>query len=59
MRMESNGDLKIEIRDVMWTFNPKNVSRLEGDGVPLTPGTSGESLLGHTVHENEQVEISL
>ena len=38
-----NGDLKIDIRENTWTFNPRSVSRLEGDGVPLTPGTSGKS----------------
>ena len=36
-----DGDLKVDIRGGEWTFNPKNVSRVEGDGVPLTPGTSG------------------
>ena len=27
---------------VSWTYNPVVVSRVDGDGVPLTPGTSGE-----------------
>lgn len=42
MEVYPDGDLKIGIRDMMWTFSPRNVSRLEGDGVPLTPGTSGK-----------------
>ena len=40
----SDGDLQVEITGVKWTFNPKNVSMLEGDGPPLTPDTSGKSL---------------
>lgn len=38
-----DGDLKIDIRGSLWTLNPKNVSRVEGDGMPLTPGTSGKA----------------
>ena len=38
----SDGDLQVEIAGTKWTFNPKNVTRLEGDGAPLTPDTSGE-----------------
>lgn len=41
-----DGDMKIAIRDVIWTLNSRNMSRLEGDGVPLTPGTSGEMGIG-------------
>lgn len=41
VQVYEDGDLKIDIRGVTWTLNPKIVSRVEGDGVPLTPGTSG------------------
>lgn len=55
VQVYTDGDLKIDIRDAMWTFNSKNVSRLEGDGVPLTPGTSeGVSLLLRHMFEHHQ-----
>jgi len=41
-----DGDLKVNVRDKMWTLNPKCVTKMEGDGVPLTPGTSGTYLNG-------------
>lgn len=43
LHVYGDGDLQVEIADNKWTFNPKNVTKLEGDGVPLTPGTSGKS----------------
>ena len=39
-----DGDLQVEIAGTKWTINPNNVTKLEGDGVPLTPGTSGKPL---------------
>ncbi len=42
VQVYSDGDLKVDIQGNIWTFNPRNVSRVEGDGVPLTPGTSGK-----------------
>ena len=50
VQVYADGDLKVAIRDVMWTFNPRNVSRLEGDGVPLTPGTSGKGERGGLIN---------
>jgi E3 ubiquitin-protein ligase mind-bomb len=37
-----DGDVKIDVGGVSWTYNPAVVSRVDGDGVPLTPGTSGK-----------------
>ena len=42
VQVDPAGDLKVDIRGTAWILNPKNVSIVEGDGVPLTPGTSGE-----------------
>ena len=36
-----DGDVKIDVGGVSWTYNPAILSRVDGDGVPLTPGTSG------------------
>ena len=41
MEIYPDGDLKVDIRGVTWTFNPLAVSKVTSDGVPLTPGTSG------------------
>ena len=38
-----DGDVRIDVGGVSWTYNPAVVSRVDGDGVPLTPGTSGKS----------------
>ena len=38
-----DGDVKIDVGGVSWTYNPAIVTRVDGDGVPLTPGTSGRS----------------
>ena len=40
--MYGDGDLKIDVRGSMWTFNSQAVRKVDSDGVPLTPGTSGE-----------------
>ena len=37
-----DGDVRIDVGGVSWTYNPGLVSRVDGDGVPLTPGTSGK-----------------
>ena len=37
-----DGDVKIDVGGVSWTYNPAVVSRVDSDGVPLTPGTSGK-----------------
>ena len=39
-----DGDVRIDVGGVSWTYNPAILSRVDGDGVPLTPGTSGESV---------------
>ena len=39
-----DGDLKVDVRDSVWTFNSKVVRKVDSDGVPLTPSTSGESI---------------
>ena len=36
---------------VSWTYNPAVVSRVDGDGVPLTPGTSGQSTIHMTFNK--------
>lgn len=51
----ADGDLKVAINDIEWTLNPRNVSRVEGDGQPLTPGTSeGVSLLLRHMFEKHE-----
>ena len=35
-----NGDVRVEVRGTVWTFNPSVVNRVDIDGAPLTPGTS-------------------
>ena len=42
-----DGDLKIEVKGGTWTFNPLTVRKVDSDGVPLTPSTSGEPSLHH------------
>ena len=42
LEIYADGDLKVDIRGVTWTFNPSAVSKVTSDGVPLTPGTSGK-----------------
>ena len=34
-----NGDVRVEVRGTIWTFNPSVVNRVDVDGAPLTPGT--------------------
>ena len=36
-----DGDVKVDVKGTMWTYNPTVLTKVEGDGVPLTPGTSG------------------
>lgn len=50
-----DGDLKVDIRGVTWTFNPLAVSKVTSDGVPLTPGTSENvSMMLRHVFETHQ-----
>ena len=44
-----DGDVRIDVGGVSWTYNPAVVSRVDGDGVPLTPGTSGQSTIHMTL----------
>ena len=39
-----DGDLKIDVKGSMWTFNSQAVRKVDGDGMPLTPSTSGKGL---------------
>lgn len=43
-KVYDDGDIKVETQGTTWTYNPRCVTKVEGDGVPLTPGTSGEPL---------------
>lgn len=45
-----DGDVRIDVGGVSWTYNPAAISRVDGDGVPLTPGTSGKSASTTHVH---------
>jgi E3 ubiquitin-protein ligase mind-bomb len=51
----SDGDLKIDIRDSVWTFNSRAVRKVDNDGVPLTPSTSANvsQLLRHMLEEHQ------
>ncbi len=42
LEVYSDGDVNVDVRGSKWTFNPACLSKLDSDGVPLTPGTSGE-----------------
>ena len=50
MEIYPDGDVRIDVGGVSWTYNPAVVSRVDGDGVPLTPGTSGKSASTTHVH---------
>ena len=54
-----DGDVRIDVGGVSWTYNPAAVSRVDGDGVPLTPGTSGKSASTTHVHVHVGAESSL
>ena len=34
----------MDVRESTWTFNSRAVRKVDSDGVPLTPSTSGESV---------------
>ena len=42
LKVYPDGDIKVDVRGSTWTYNPRVVSKVDSDGVPLTPGTSGE-----------------
>jgi len=46
LQVYPDGDIKVDVRGNTWTYNSAAVSKVDSDGVPLTPGTSG----GFTVH---------
>ena len=39
------GDLQVDVHGTVWLLNPAILSRVDTDGVPLTPGTSRMSYL--------------
>ena len=45
LQVYPDGDLKIDVAGRSWTFNPLCCSKVGQDGVPLTPRTTGESLV--------------
>ena len=38
-----DGDVKVEVGGGAWTYNQAAISKVDSDGEPLTPGTSGET----------------
>jgi E3 ubiquitin-protein ligase mind-bomb len=50
-----DGDLKIDVKGSMWTFNSQAVRKVDGDGMPLTPSTSANvsQLLRHMFEEHQ------
>ena len=52
-----DGDVRIDVGGVSWTYNPAVVSRVDGDGVPLTPGTSGQST--NNSHDFNKISCSV
>ncbi len=44
-KVYADSDIKVDTQGSLWTYNPRCLTKVEGDGVPLTPGTSGESKL--------------
>lgn len=46
LQVYPDGDIKVDVRGNTWTYNSAAVSKVDSDGVPLTPGTSG----GFTVY---------
>ncbi len=43
-----DGDIKVDTQGSLWTYNPRCLTKVEGDGVPLTPSTTCESQHHHT-----------
>ncbi|CAI8012393.1 E3 ubiquitin-protein ligase mib1 [Geodia barretti] len=52
-----DGDLKIDVKGTMWTFNSQAVRKVDGNGMPLTPSTSANvsQLLRHMFEEHQSV----
>ena len=41
LQIYPDGDVMVDVYGNKWTYNAAVVSKVDSDGVPLTPGTSG------------------
>ena len=52
-----DGDLKLKFHgsDRTWTFNPECATRVDADGAPLTPSTTGRPRLQPSIDHTSYV----
>ena len=51
-----DGDIKLKLpgHERHWTFNPESVSKVEPDGAPLTPSTTGKQTIKQTNNQSSK-----